>query len=66
MGTSDTIFLALESADRGANGVLMIQQKHFESAEQHTPTSLRIKYQGLTIVLTCKADDDEDDWHADE
>jgi hypothetical protein len=32
MGTSDTIFLALESADGGANGVLMIQQKHFESA----------------------------------
>jgi hypothetical protein len=44
----------------------MIQQKHFESAEQHTPTSLTIKYQGLMIVLTCNEDDDEDDWHADE
>jgi len=40
----------------------MIQQTHFESAEQDAPTSLTIKYQGLMIVLTCNADADEDDW----
>jgi hypothetical protein len=65
MGTSDTIFLALESTDGGANGVLMIQQKHFQSAEQPTPTSLTIMYQGLMILLTCNADADKDDWPAE-
>jgi hypothetical protein len=67
MGSSDTIILELQSSGQGGpNGVLMIQETHFDSAEQQTPTSLTIKYQGLMIVLTCNADADEDDWHADE
>jgi hypothetical protein len=67
LGSSDTIVLELQSSgEAGPNGVLMIQETHFESAEQPTPTSLTIMYQGLTILLTCSEDADEDDWHADE
>ena len=57
MGSSDTIVLELQSSGQGGpNGVLMIQETHFEGAEQPTPTSLTIMYRGLVIVLTCNQD----------
>ena len=66
MGSSNTIVLQLQSSgEGGANGVLMIQETHFESAEQPTPTSLTIMYQGLTILLTWSEDADEDDRSAE-
>ena len=66
MGSSDTIVLELQASGQGGpHGVLMIQETHFESAEQPTPTSLTIMYQRLMIVLTCSEDAEEDAWPAE-
>jgi hypothetical protein len=52
LGTSETIILGLESAHVGNNGVLMIQERHFEDAEQVSPNRLTIRYGGVLITLT--------------
>lgn len=57
-GHGDVITLGLASSVQGSNGAMMLQERHFQGAEQLSPNHLTIEYGGARVLLTFTGETD--------